>query len=47
MDIPFRPLSPEEALKVYADWLLGQRIEEPWLFFRCLANRTFLRSETL
>ncbi len=36
MDIPYRQLTEKEALQVYADWLLEQRVEEPGKFFRCI-----------
>ncbi len=36
MDMPYRQLTPAESLKVYADWLLEQRVEQPWPFLRCL-----------
>jgi hypothetical protein len=36
MDIPYRQLDPSAALRVYADWLLAQRIDSPWPFFRCI-----------
>lgn len=39
MDIPYHQMSPKEALGVYADWLLDQRIEEPFPFFRCLEQK--------
>ena len=35
MDIPYHQLSGEQALEVYANWLLEQQIEEPVQFFRC------------
>ena len=38
MDIPYRQLTEKEALKVYADWLLEQQVEEPFTFFRCLEH---------
>ena len=40
MDIPYHQMSPKEALGVYADWLLDQRIEEPFPFFRCLEQKS-------
>lgn len=36
MDIPYRQLDAESALRLYADWLLEQRIEEPFPFFKAL-----------
>ena len=36
MALPYRQLDPETALRTYSDWLLEQRIDEPWPFFRCL-----------
>lgn len=39
MDIPYRQLSAREALETYADWLLEQRIEKPFQFFRCLEQK--------
>ena len=33
MKIPYKQLSPSEALKVYCNWLLEQQIEKPFQFF--------------
>jgi hypothetical protein len=35
VDIPYRQLDAKEALRVYADWLLSQKISDPFPFFRC------------
>jgi|GEM_PF-806951 len=39
MEMQYRQMQPEEALRLYADWLLEQRIEEPFPFFRCLEQK--------
>jgi hypothetical protein len=39
MDIPYRQLSPREALRTYCDWLLEQRITEPFHFLRCVEGK--------
>jgi hypothetical protein len=36
LDIPYCQLNPKDALRVYADWLLEQRIDDPWPFFKCI-----------
>ena len=43
MDISYRQLSNEEALEVYSEWLLEQRIDSPLRFFKCLSNGNFSR----
>jgi len=34
-EISYRQHTPAEALRLYADWLLAQRTEEPFPFFAC------------
>ena len=39
MEMQYRQMQPEEALRLYADWLLEQRTNEPFPFFRCIENK--------